>query len=130
MTTDLKNIRIMSEANFANVTTTSDDTLYFVESSLPKITENKSGTSGYVIFTDGTCIQWGQISATTNGTTQTLSKTYIDTKYATLATVFNNSRTSYVVNCNNTSGSQIKIFASTNCNCKWMTIGKLASGQY
>lgn len=130
MTSNLSNIKVMSTANFANVTTTSDDTLYFVEATLPKITEYSSGSSGYVIFTNGTCIQWGQVSATTSGATQSLTKKYADTNYATYASVFNSSRVAYTITCYNTSANQIKIFSSTACTCKWLTIGKLASGQY
>lgn len=130
MTTNLSNIKIMSATNFANVATTLDDTLYFVESSLPKITEYHSGTSGYIIFPDGLCIQWGQLSATTSGATQNLTKKYADTNYASYATTFSASRNTYVMSCTNTSAQQIKIYAYTNSPCKWMTIGQLASGQY
>ena len=130
MTTDLSNIKIMSATNFANVLTTLDDTLYFVESSLSKITEYHSGTSGYIIFTGGLCIQWGQLSATTSGATQNLTKKYADTNYASYATTYSASRNTYVMSCTNTSAQQIKIYAYTNSPCKWMTIGQLASGEY
>jgi hypothetical protein len=45
MTVDLTNIKIMSQGNFANVVTTSDDTLYFVEETIPVVSNTYNASS-------------------------------------------------------------------------------------
>ena len=129
-TSTLADIKVLSQNAFSSVTTTNDDTLYFVEEEQSNITEYSSGTSGYIIFPNGLCIQWGQLNATTSGVTQNLTKTYADTNYATYAVAYVAGRGNYMMSCTNTSASQIKIYTYTNCACKWTTIGQLASGQY
>ena len=126
--TDLANIRVMSQTNFDNVSSTSDDTLYFVES--PDVATYHNETSGYMIWSDGTCIQWGQASATTSGQAVQLTKTYANTNYCVLTSFYSAKATS-MVSGGITDANHIKVYSSTgNVNAKWMTIGKLASGQY
>lgn len=131
--TDLSGIKLYSEANFANVSSTDDDKLYFVEDSGGggAITEYVSGTSGYLIFPNGMCIQWGETTGSTSGVNQNLTKTYADTNY-NLQVTLNMAVSSYYM-CGGTkySASRIKIYTySSNFPCHWMTIGQLASGQY
>lgn len=128
-TSTLSEIKVLSQSAFSSISSTNDSMLYFVEEQ-GSITEYHSGTSGYIIFPDGLCIQWGQLSATTSGATQNLTKKYADTNYASYATTFSASRNAYVMSCINMTAQQIKIYAYTNSPCKWMTIGQLASGQY
>ena len=128
----LSGIKVMSASAFANITETDDSELYFVEKEdSPDITEYASGTSGYIIFPNGMCIQWGQVTATTSGTTVSLTKTYANSSF-TVVTGYNySSRQTYATTGYATSASNIKVFSySDSINSCWITIGQLASGQY
>jgi hypothetical protein len=111
------------------VTTTSDDTLYFVEAESDVVTYH-NGQSGYMIWGDGTCIQWGVAIATSSGATVTLTKTYTNATYCLLVAPLSAQRAGTPITGFCSSASEIKIMCSSSFSTQWMTIGKLASGQY
>ena len=133
--TDLAEIKVMSLANFNNLSSTDDSKLYFVEedsSGGGAITEYSSGKSGYIIFPSGMCIQWGEVSASSTTQNVSLTKTYADTNYAVFATCTNSSVSSvrYIMTVYAYSTSKISVMNSSGVTAKWLTIGQLASGQY
>ena len=129
--TNLSEIKIMSQANFDDLSALDQSKLYFVEAGAVVKETVISGTSGYIVFTSGACIQWGQVSASTSGATVNLTKTYSDTNFAVICSPVGSSKIQYVQTGYASSASAIKVFnysgSATSC---WLTIGQLAEGQY
>ncbi len=92
-----------------------------------------NGTSGYRLWSDGYCMQWGIV--TTSGVqTITLPKGYISNQYPVFTTQGTN-RTTGATNENNsvwnkTSKTFTAGFTAQNSPAQWMTIGYLAKGEY
>ena len=126
-TETLSNIKVMSEANFGNVSETQDDILYFVEDDGGGVvTEYHSGTSGYLIFPSGMCIQYGYKSSTG---TQALTKTYTDTNYCVIASSGASNRYGAYATVSSASQITLGLYSGSGA-IFWMTIGQLANGQY
>lgn len=94
-----------------------------------------NGSSGYAIWSNGFCIQWGkytQSSTSTSSVTISLTKKYVDGNFGIS---LNASRTT-----NNSSGDPYRYISATTQNSftiqytmpqiYWQTFGKLATGEY
>ena len=98
-----------------------------LQESTPHVTDTYvNGYSGYRIWSDGYCEQWGRNG---NGSV-TLLKTYNDVKYNLLAIDGGNTSSYIEVSVGITSVNTINIKQSQNHQCFWRTCGYLALGQY
>ena len=95
-----------------------------------------NGTSGYRIWSDGYCEQWGRITATANGQkTITFAKTFKDTNYVAFKNIgINSSQSTAGSNelcCYNFTTTTMQTVANTNhlYSC-WKASGYLAEGEY
>lgn len=100
-----------------------------------------SGTSGYVIYSNGFCVQWGKSTSKTSGSQAvSLSKTYANTNYQIQTSVDDTSTgaVSSAVISEQTSSSFSIIIVRANSSASgqraldfnWLAMGQLASGQY
>lgn len=100
-----------------------------------------SGTSGYVIYSNGFCIQWGKSTSKTSGSQAvSLSKTYSNTNYQIQTTVYDTSTSatsSAVISAQTASSFSIIIVRVSGSaasqralDFNWLAMGQLASGQY
>lgn len=96
-----------------------------------------NGKSGYRIWTDGYCEQWG--TAASSGVVVTLLKPYRDKLYNVNlgggnSTGWGNSSHSFTYYNTTTTTFQIRMEEGTNLsagmNCNWLTLGYLAEGEY
>lgn len=148
--TDLSNLTTTGNNKFANralsnlsnglsntICTTQPSTSSTATSAKPAVIIKNylNGASGYVIFSDGFCIQWGQISNSGAGITVSLLRTYKNTNYSVQMQMFraNTSSTgySYAWGINSVSTGSFK-FSGYTAYEKWFwrTCGYLASSQY
>ena len=88
-----------------------------------------NGTSGYRIWSDGYCEQWGRvnISGTDANNTVNFVKTFKDTNYVVVEASFNNTDRKLTLVSLHTSNMVIKGWANLSI---WKACGYLASGQY
>ena len=99
-----------------------------------------SGTSGFNIYSNGYCEQWGKINVSQNNyVTVSLLKTFANTDYCITSSPVNNKQTngdygsSYGVKMINSSSFKIYSAMSQSdgtLGCYWKASGYLASGQY
>ena len=100
------------------------------------ITTYVSGTSGYNIWSNGYCEQWGYTKVKGNTETAvTLSKTFSNTNYnvnGTNNTYYNNSRYSCAPCIKKTAANKLTIgnIEDTDVTYSWFVCGYLAAGQY
>lgn len=88
-----------------------------------------NGTSGYRIWSDGYCEQWGRvnISGTDANNTVNFVKTFKDTNYVVVEASFGNTDRKLTLVSLNTSNMVIKGWSNLSI---WKACGYLASGQY
>lgn len=88
-----------------------------------------NGTSGYRIWSDGYCEQWGRvnISGTDANNTVNFVKTFKDTNYVVVEASFGNTDRKLTLVSLRTSNMVIKGWSNTSI---WKACGYLASGQY
>lgn len=96
-----------------------------------------NGASGYNIWSNGYCEQWGQGSASTGSAKVTLLKTFANTNYniqLTASYTESSGGVSTGVAVHNTSkattGFTISQYSKANYTAYWRACGYLASGQY
>ena len=99
-----------------------------------------SGTSGYRIYSDGYCEQWGYVSTaeSNNSATITFLKTFSNTKYNIQATLYCNGTlvAHYALLAHTISASSMKLYqyvwgsSTYGIHAYWKVSGYLASGQY
>ena len=96
-----------------------------------------NGTSGYRIWSDGYCEQWGESTFNSGGSTVSLLKTMKSTEYIITYMFVSTGTTNYGEGIN-VSARTVSSFtahgyhstALTDVLCKWLVKGYLASGQY
>ena len=103
------------------------------------LTTYENGLSGYVIFTNGFCIQWGAVHGTTSvqgDKTITFAKTFNNTNFNFIFSYTNNNGSlsmndcGYEVHTSRTTNSVV-LHSTTNVHgYSWRACGFLASGQY
>jgi len=90
----------------------------------------KSGNSGYRIYTDGYCEQWGYV---TGGASVTVSllKTFENAKYCiVLGSAWTTITYNTVDTGNKTASSFVRLGGANSHGCYWRACGFLAAGQY
>lgn len=95
-----------------------------------------NGSSGYRIWSDGYCEQWGHITGTASYTTVSLLKTYANTNYNALFTMSSTTasasdpRNGITVKTTSTIGINCASYSASESKGDWRTFGYLAGGQY
>lgn len=96
------------------------------------ITTYVSGTSGYNIWSNGYCEQWGYSFVPSDSLLVNLLKTFRDTNYIILAASANNNMVCNVDynNQKTTTSFRIDYPSGSTGYCYWKVLGYLANGQY
>ena len=116
--TDLSTVKLYSQANFNNVSSTDDDKLCFVEDNTQAyITETyHSGASWYRVWSDGFIEQGGIRTGTdTNLFSITFPKAFISTNYRpkVIATAAYKESTGYTANTSNCTNRNATLWSCT-----------------
>ena len=135
--TDIPSTSTFANKDLSNLSATGEN--HFVKSDNPAVTSPYlktsyiSGNSGYKVWSDGYCIQWGRISSSSENYTANFVKTFSDTSYNLQATVIKSGSTYYYtpkITSLNVGNATIYLLYGGNCQMSWVAMGKLASGQY
>jgi hypothetical protein len=96
--TDLSNLTELGEKRFSDITTTLTNKVDLSGSNakFPYITATYvNGTSGYIIYSNGYCEQWGYSTYNSEGTTVSFLKTFINTNYNLCLEMYNSLGSSF-----------------------------------
>lgn len=141
-TSGLKQVEI-TQSDYDSLTTKDPNTLYVITdgedlSDKPYIVDAYiSGYTGYLVYSNGYCVQWGNISSnvTVDGwNTINLFKKYKDSTYFSQACNMGNTTTIHTVKTGNASvntQSTLQLYVSSSSGAfTWYTRGYLAEGEY
>lgn len=132
-TQNLTNINLLTMAQYNSITNPSANNLYAVETPAVITQCYSSGTEGYILFSNGLCIQYGKHARVTQEDTITLYKGYSTLDYIIQATFYNtglnaDGRPLLTYETNKTVNSFVFNSYTGYTGCYWMTIGYVDLG--
>ncbi len=132
-TQNLTNINFLTKSQYDNITNPSLSNLFAVETPAVITQCYSSGTEGYILFSNGLCIQYGKHARITQEDTITLYKEYSNLDYIVQATFYNTAlntdgRPLLTYETNKTVNSFVFNSYTSYTGCYWMTIGYVDLG--